>query len=316
MSAYSARKLRIGSTPAARRTGHHAATPSTAGSYGRLTLHGCPSEHESKTMTRQFSVLVSCFLGAAVCLASVSAAGAQAQRTDPMPALQSATVAWACSHFGPGGGCTPGAEGPPTYDPVRLYCPTITADMLVGMSFNLSTSAQIKNEPAWMIRDVYQVQVVAAPAATHDQMTGFLRDVVVKAFGLRYHIEDIPAPVYKLMIAKGGPKFRRADKAADQTREEIMAGNYEFGSVQELVTWLNRYYYLGSTLRHPVEDDTGLTGTYDIRLKLGAGAFPSRAALLGLVKQELGLETTVAPGHKKYVAIDGIKYLRGKWTLP
>jgi uncharacterized protein (TIGR03435 family) len=95
-----------------------------------------------------------------------------------------------------------------------------------------------------------------------------------------------------------------------------MAGIYNFGSVRDLVTWLNRYFYLGSTLRHPVRDGTGLKGTYDIRLKLGAGVFPSRAPLLALVRKELGLDATVSSGHKTYVVIDRITHLRGEWASP
>jgi uncharacterized protein (TIGR03435 family) len=267
-------------------------------------------------MRRRPSDLVASLLGAAICFASASSAGAQSKLPGAGPPLGAGTVAWMCPHLGPGGGCPRGVEGPPVYDPVRFFCPTITADMLVGLAFNLSTSAQIKDEPAWMMWDVYQVQIVTASATSHSQMMGLLRKVLVRAFGLRYHITNVPAPVYRLTVARGGPKFGHASAKAAQTREEAMAGIYDFSSVQDLITWLNRYYYLGSTLRHPVWDGTGLKGTYDIRLKLGAGVFPSRAPLLALVRKELGLDATVSSGHKTYVVIDGIKHLRGKWTSP
>ncbi len=181
-------------------------------------------------------------------------------------------------------------------------------------AFGLDNTTQIKGGPGWMDADVYQVQLTTTAPATHAQMMKLLQGVVVKAFGLRYQVERPPAPVYRLTVARGGPKFGRTKKSIAMTRDALMAGFYDFGSVTELVGWLNRYYYLGADLRHPVVDATGLQGRYDIRLKLGAGTSVTRAPLMDLVQKQLGLKAIVVPGHTKFMKIDVIRHLHGRWS--
>ncbi len=237
---------------------------------------------------------------------------AQGRDSGAAPKIGAATVGWIC-RLGPGGGCVPQMEGPPTEDPVRWFCPTCTAGMLVMSAFGLDNIPQIKKEPGWMNSDAYQVEVTTTSPATHAQMMSLLQGVVVKAFGLRYHIEEPPAPVCKLVVARGGPKFRRTDKKIAMTRDALMAGFYDFGSVTDLVDWLNRFYYVDANPRHPVEDATGLKGRFDIRLTLGEGTLVNRAPLIDLVQKQLGLKAIVVPGHTKYLTIDAITRLRSRW---
>jgi hypothetical protein len=154
-------------------------------------------------MRRCPSAMVARLVWAAICSVLASSAGAPSKRPGAACSPGAATVAWMCPRLGPAGGCPRGAEGPPTYDPVRLFCPTVTADMLVGLAFNLSTSAQIKDEPAWMMWDVYQVQIVTASATSHSQMMGLLRKVLVRAFGLRNQHYELSRPCVQ---ADGGPR--------------------------------------------------------------------------------------------------------------
>ncbi|MGH9481339.1 MAG: TIGR03435 family protein [Terriglobales bacterium] len=250
-------------------------------------------------------------------LAAVSAASAQSQGAAAAnPRLEAATAQWLCAHLGRGGGCDPREIGPPTYDPSRFICRSCTADALIVFAFNLATSAQDKGLPGWAVADAYRVEIVPSSPATDDQMMQLLQGVVVKAFGLRYHIEDQPSRVYRLTIGKGGPKFRRSGQAEQQTRGALMAGNYQFSSVGELVTWLNRFHYLSGAIRYPVEDGTGMKGDFDIELKMGAGTMPAELPLIELVKKQLGLDPVVVPGHTHYLVIDSIQHFHGRWTSP
>lgn len=147
-------------------------------------------------------------------------------------------------------------------------------------------------------------------------MKAMLRPLLARALGLAYHVEHQPSPVFRLVVGRNSPKFRPGT-AGSMTMQDFAAGTYRFDSVDQLVQFLNSIYYLGGpAVPHPVENGTGLTGHFNIRLDLGENNGPPTVALMPLVKEQLGLDVVQVPGHTDYLVIDKIDHPTGKWTWP
>lgn len=262
-------------------------------------------------MRASLGSLLWCLVACGLCLASCPAARGQTPVTESGgPGLETATVRWVCSSH-----CRP---IPPVDDPGRFICSACSADALLIYAFGLDTSAQIKGGPSWMVFDLYRVEIKATSPAAHDQMMRLLQEVMVKAFAIQYRIEAQSSPVYRLTVGHSGPKFRPTDKFSYAV--EGPAGSYSFGSVGQLVHWLNLWYYHGAgPMDHPAEDGTGLTGNYDIHLNLGQGSadiVPTQGELFYVLKSQLGLEMVQALGHTTYLELNGIQPFRGLKTIP
>jgi uncharacterized protein (TIGR03435 family) len=88
-----------------------------------------------------------------------------------------------------------------------------------------------------------------------------LQGLLAERFKLKVHREEKVIPGYDLVVAHGGPKFRRA--VTDQARGEVMLGSITTHSapIFQIVT------AVAGTLRSPVHDMTGLSGNYEFTLK-------------------------------------------------
>lgn len=231
----------------------------------------------------------------------------------PQPVMAAATVTWLCNHLGPGGGCSTRVIPPVQYDPQVMTCGFCTVMGMITMTTGIDP-AQVKGDPGWLLGDRYRVQISAASPATREQMTQFLGRLLKRVFALDYHIEVKPAPVYRLELGKGGPKFH-VSAGQSQTFAALRTGTRVFASVPQLVRFLNSIYYgkFGG-LDHPVEDGTGLTGTYDIEISTGPGAPIGSVPWLALLKEQLGLIAVRAQGEEKYLVVDHVQHFRGKWA--
>lgn len=126
---------------------------------------------------------------------------------------------------------------------------------------------RVMGGPDWFDRDQYDLAAKAVnPEATKDEVRLMLQALLADRFKLTVHRETREIPEYVLSVAKGGPHLQEAkpDEAAKNTL--IGPGRLRFED-SKIVGLVNT---LSNMLRAPVEDATGLTGSYDFTLDSAA----------------------------------------------
>jgi uncharacterized protein (TIGR03435 family) len=109
-------------------------------------------------------------------------------------------------------------------------------------------------------------------------------------------------PVYALVVAKGGPKFKESPPSAQkllilQSKGRTSLMTVTAGDMAQLVSQFSKI----NGVDRPVINKTGLTGTYDYKLEWGDDAAvtgdPTVASVFSAFQEQLGLklEPTKAP---------------------
>jgi uncharacterized protein (TIGR03435 family) len=151
---------------------------------------------------------------------------------------------------------------------------------------------QIEGDPGWLSTDLYDVvakveQVDLAdwqkPEMRQTMLRAMLQDMLAERCNVVVHFGNKEAPVYDLVIAKGGPKFKPAEIVdTAELRRKHPEGGVMRGSVTMTVQGPNRTEFyaismsilantiLSSLAGRPVVDKTGLTGYYDLALPSSA----------------------------------------------
>ncbi len=180
--------------------------------------------------------------------------------------------------------------GPKSPDPGHFSCQNCTLMMLVTDAFNVRPS-QVSGPP-WMTTERFDMTAKIPLGSTEEQVLVMEQNLLAERFKMTFHREKKEMPVYELVVAKGGPKFKEAAKdAAAKNDDEILpkdkderpaayertihgyrmlmkSGQVKIHadgeSMQELAS------SLWSVAGRPVLDATGLTGEYEFTLTFAA----------------------------------------------
>jgi uncharacterized protein (TIGR03435 family) len=146
---------------------------------------------------------------------------------------------------------------------------------------------QIEGAPGWLdepydvVAKVEQTDVAdwQKPEMRQTMLRAMLQAVLAERCKVVVHYGSKEAPVYELVVAKGGPKFKQAETVdTAELRRKHPEGGIMRGSVTMAVQGPNRTQYyaismsilantiLSSLADRPVVDKTGLTGYYDLPL--------------------------------------------------
>ncbi len=139
-------------------------------------------------------------------------------------------------------------------------------------------------------------------------------------FHLKVHTETRIVPVYELVIAKSGPKFKTEKNTATAQFDLSKLGDHPGSGVtwmsnDELVAKGISMRRLGESLEdmagRPIIDKTGLTGVYDIQLKWGFDkpddAGDVSAPVFTALQDQLGLKLQVAKGPMEVLVVDHVE---------
>ncbi len=184
--------------------------------------------------------------------------------------------------------------GPGTGDPGRFLCRNCPLIKLVTIAYDVKS---------WQVfidirRERYDVEAKVPPGATREQFRHMLQDLLADRFRLTLHHERKQMAVYRLSVAKNGPKLTRSPVAGSNELEhndvpfrydkdgypdlppgagayttEQLDGTYHMGATN--VTMNRLADVLATFLARPVYDATGLDGEYDFKL-LWSQEMPNR----------------------------------------
>jgi len=174
---------------------------------------------------------------------------------------------------------------------------------------------QVLGGPAWIDSDRWDIDAKAPGPAGMGEKMEMLGALLADRFQLRFHRETRQLPVYRLTVAKGGPKLAQAKEQDANHRWGTTPGpgslHMDGASMQEFAWWLS------TQLNQPIIESTGLAGRYDLKLEWAqddsqaqdADAPPEAAKLpiFGAVEYQLGLRLESAKGPVEVLVIDHVE---------
>ena len=115
--------------------------------------------------------------------------------------------------------------------------------------------------PGWLSAGTYDIDARLPDGHRLDELQPLLQSLLADRFSLTVHHASEFLPGYALVVTKGGPRLQEGSgpKSYFSSREGSISGSRV--TVDRLAGGLARL--LGS----PVTNDTGLTGTYDVKLE-------------------------------------------------
>jgi uncharacterized protein (TIGR03435 family) len=115
--------------------------------------------------------------------------------------------------------------------------------------------------PAWLNDVRYDIEAKTPEGYTRQQLGPAIRALLADRFKLEVHHESKEVSGYALVTAKSGPKLHESDRPRDYFTSRpglIQCGRV---SMQELTS------ALAGRLGRPIEDKTGLSAQYDLKLQ-------------------------------------------------
>jgi uncharacterized protein (TIGR03435 family) len=152
-------------------------------------------------------------------------------------------------------------------------------------------------------------------ALTREQHRAMMLALLVDRFQLKSHMETRTLPVYELVIAKGGMKFKESTPAAPGGRSGISTHNNELTASDSPIAIFTNV--LSDNLHRAVIDKTGLTAKYDFTLKwtryedsAAQSADPATDAgpsIFTAMQEQLGLKLQPAKGPVQVLVVDQVE---------
>jgi uncharacterized protein (TIGR03435 family) len=165
--------------------------------------------------------------------------------------------------------------GPGTPDPGMFKCSKCSLATLIVKAFNLQPY-QFPGRTS-LSDNTYDILAKIPAGVTADDFSAMLQNLLKDRFGLTWHFQDKKMKGYHLVVAKNGPKLKESTEGpADQHRSgqgesHNHSGVVAFGTsasyraASRTTTDLARV--VSDQLGLPVDDETGLSGKYDISLR-------------------------------------------------
>ncbi len=182
----------------------------------------------------------------------------------------------------------------------------IKEDLIYGVSGPVS-SARFDLEAKIVNPDLDELKQL-----TPEQQQSRLRPVLANRFQLRAHTEARTLPVYELILAKGGPKFKLTSPTDSPGHGEAMTIDNGVLNAHG-ISLASLAYTLSYQLHRTILDKTGLKGIYDLSLTWtpdsGSDASPetSAASIFTALQEQLGLKLQSGRGPVAVLVIDHIE---------
>lgn len=200
----------------------------------------------------------------------------------------------------------------------RLNADAANPVTLIMYAYNLKYY-QIPSTPALLPfgDEFYDIAAKAEGdvAPSQDEFRRMLQLLLADRFKLKTHREMRELPVYALVVGKNGPKFKAsAPDASADTHYAASGRNYEVTIPK--ATMANVLSAIeNSVLDRPVVDQTGLEGTYDIRMTFTPNTPPNRRtepdaddiSIFTAVEVQLGLRLEAQKAMVSVLVVDHIE---------
>jgi uncharacterized protein (TIGR03435 family) len=200
----------------------------------------------------------------------------------------------------------------------------VTALALIQWAFARPEN-RIDGGPAWMGATKFDMEAKSDPVVDgqfsklsssegRERKQRMLQALLAERFALKTHEETRVLPLYALVVAKGGAKFKASEKNGTSVSTNNSNGNVQIivqGSDHTLRLLAEQ---LGRSVGRVVVDKTGLDGRFDLTLKfvsddaVSAGTdAPSGPSVFTALQEQLGLKLEPEKGPVEILVIDHIE---------
>jgi uncharacterized protein (TIGR03435 family) len=234
----------------------------------------------------------------------------QSQAVTAPPAFEAASVKL---HLG---GISRG-ERTHSIEPGRLTWFNANLSQFIEMAYGVK-HYQVSG-PDWIVNfgssDRYDVVATAGSPVSAEEVKRMLGPLLAERFHLALHRETRELPVFELVVAKGGPKFKAGDGGALSMSPDGEGGtSYKNWPMATFVNWLSGLPSVG----RPVIDRTGLEGIYsftanlfDFPREMGGADMKAAVvngdaggAIFSTLPQQLGLKLEAQKAAVEILVID------------
>ena len=170
---------------------------------------------------------------------------------------------------------------------------------------------QLLGQPSWADAERYDVSAKAEgdTALTRELAMPMMRALLADRFQLKVHREMREMPVYALVVAKNGPKFKESAPDAQSMLRLASPGKGAVMTVTKgSMAQLANQFSKRNGVDRPVIDKTGLTGGYDYKLDWGdygaANADADVASIFTAIQDQLGLKLEPAKAPIEVLIVD------------
>jgi uncharacterized protein (TIGR03435 family) len=198
-----------------------------------------------------------------VCAVLLLACTAIAQ-TDPVRAFEAASVK-PVEKGRPASGRLRG--GPGTNSPGQLTGAASLKALLL-LAYELK-SYQITG-PAWMESERYEIAAKIPAGASRKDVALMLRSLLAERFHLQARLETRELPIYSLVVAKSGPRFRKSPAAPEEAAATADDGALPTRSVPQLIKGADGFPSLPKDADVPRSYEVVVGGSDGLMYKLWA----------------------------------------------
>jgi len=168
--------------------------------------------------------------------------------------------------------------------------------------------------PGWAETAHYQIRARVTDAdpailnnPSREQRRALMAALLEDRFHLKLHEATKVMPLYELVVAKDGPKFKESNPTGE-LHSEVSKTEY----IGTNVIIVNFTSLLQEIVERPVVDKTGLGGKYDLHLTwnpdlTGASDRDSLPSIFTAVQEQLGLKLQPGKGPVKTLVVDRIE---------
>jgi uncharacterized protein (TIGR03435 family) len=194
---------------------------------------------------------------------------------------------------------TPKADGIPSQTQIsRINYQGVTLKSVLGFAYSINTEQIVG--PKWLGDDRYDIVATLPAGATPQQIPVMLQHLLAERFGMTVHEESKTSNFFALVPAKGGAKMKNVEKpevgaTVDLNSDNILLKGYTMPAFARFLT---------TSMGHPVVDETGLSGSYDITLYLSMADIKTGRIRLAIA--QLGLQFENRTGPVKTLSVDKV----------
>jgi uncharacterized protein (TIGR03435 family) len=188
----------------------------------------------------------------------------------------------------------------------RFSAQGVSVERLIILAYGVDGN-QITAKPPWLDNDLYDIDAKPEDGVklSRDELKPRLQSLLAERFHLAAHFETRTVRGYALVVAKSGPKLHptKGNKFPGY-RVRVSSGHIEG------INW--SMPILAAALQQPaglpVVDETGLIGSYDIKLEFAPDNEPDSTmpSLFTAVRETLGLELKAQSVSASFLVIDHI----------
>lgn len=204
----------------------------------------------------------------------------------------------------------------------QLNCTNVNLRLLLTFAYNVR-DYQLAGLPGWAGADHYDIlaklspeNAASEPDPSSETAQNHLRRrtqaLLTDRFGVVLHPQTRDAPIFILVVPKGGPKLTPNETAGDP---QISFNNTRLMCKRVTMTQLADMA-LSPGMGRPVVDKTGIAGEYDLQMEFAPDTFVPNASAAGdsvkpsfptALQERLGLRLETSRGPTQILIVDKVE---------